>query len=56
MKKLFLLIFLVSCTMPNTNYNNDNIDINFNDDLTFDEFDKLLKKYSEKSIYPNINK
>ena len=56
MKKLFLLIFLASCTLPNTNYNNDNVSINFNDDLTFDEFNKLLQKYSEKSTYPNIDK
>ena len=42
MKKLFLLIFLASCTLPNNNnnYNDDNLNINFNENLTFDEFNE----------------
>ena len=58
MKKLFLLIFLASCTLPNNNnnYNDDNLNINFNENLTFDEFNELLKKYNKSSAYPDIDK
>ena len=53
MKKLFLFLFLISCASPN--YNVSNKDIDFKNDLTFDEFDKLLTQYSKRSSYPNID-
>mgnify|MGYP001194677899 CR=1 FL=1 len=55
MKKLLILIFLASCASPNSNINN-NIKLNFNDDLSFDDFNQLLIQYAEKNIYPNIDK
>ena len=56
MKKLLILFFLASCVSPNSNLSSNDIKINFDDDLTFDEFNNLLNKYAEKSPYPNIDK
>ena len=56
MKKLFLFIFLISCASPNSNYNVNNEVLDFDKDLTFDEFNILLIKYAETSTYPNIDK
>ena len=55
MKKLFLFLFLISCASPNYNYNVKNEALDFNKDLTFDEFSELLIKYAEISTYPNID-
>ena len=56
MKRLLILFFLTSCAYLNPNVNTDNSSLNFNRDLTFDEFDKLLIKYAESNPYPNIDK
>ena len=56
MKWLFLFIFLISCTSPNLNYNIKNEILDFNKDLTFDEFNELLIKYVKTTSYPNIDK
>tara|TARA_B100000795_G_C22570895_1_gene350028 strand:+ start:212 stop:379 length:168 start_codon:yes stop_codon:yes gene_type:complete len=55
MKNLFFLLFLVSCVSPNTNPNIKNKALNFNKDLTFDQFHELLIKYEAISSYPNID-
>ena len=55
MKKLLILIFLVSCSSPNSNINTNNTKLNFNDDLSFNEFKQLLIQYAETSPYPNID-
>ena len=55
MKKLFLLIFLTSCISQNDIFRNNNT-LDFNKDLSFEEFNKLLIKYSELNPYPNIDK
>ena len=55
MKKLFLFLFLISCAPINSNYNYKNEILNFDQDLTFDEFDNLLTKYAESNPYPNID-
>jgi len=54
MKRLFLFLFLMSCAAPNSNYNIKNEILDFNKDLTFDEFNQLLIKYTEITPYPNI--
>ena len=51
MKKIIFLIFLTACTSKNVN--NDILD--FNMDLTFDEFKVLLEEYNKKKGYPDID-
>ena len=51
MKKIIFLIFLTSCTSNNVN---NNI-LDFNMDLTFDEFKVLLEEYNKKKGYPDID-
>jgi hypothetical protein len=56
MKKLFLLFFLASCASPYSHNEIKTEILDFNKDLTFDEFDRLLIKYAESNPYPNIDK
>ena len=51
MKKIIFLIFLTACTTKNVN---NNI-LDFNMDLTFDEFKVLLEEYNKKKGYPDID-
>ena len=51
MKKIIFLIFLAACTSKNVN---NNI-LDFNMDLTFDEFKILLEEYNKKKGYPDID-
>tara|TARA_Y100000389_G_C17441724_1_gene508997 strand:+ start:1049 stop:1210 length:162 start_codon:yes stop_codon:yes gene_type:complete len=52
MKKLIFLLFIVSCSSKGIDTNNN---INFSNNLSFNEFKNLLKIYAEKSSYPNID-
>ncbi len=56
MKKLFILLFLVSCASSNQNINTSNTKLDFNDNLSFEDFNKLLIEYAKTSPYPNIEK
>jgi hypothetical protein len=56
MKKLLIFFFLASCVSPNPNINSSNTILNFNDDLSFEDFNQLLIQYAEISPYPNIDK
>ena len=56
MKKLVFFLFLISCSTPNFNQDVSNQILDFDKDLTFDEFDRLLIKHDEISSYPNIDK
>ena len=51
MKKIIFLIFLTACTSKNVN---NNI-LDFNMDLTFDEFKILLEEYDKNKGYPDID-
>ena len=55
MKKLLILIFLTSCVQQNYNINSNQTQLNFDNDLSFDQFNKLLTQYAEKKPYPNID-
>lgn len=56
MKKLLIIFFLTaSCSMNNDNLENNFSDINFSDDMTFEEFQNKLEEYAENSPYPNID-
>ena len=54
MKKIVFMIFLTACASKNLNNNNNVLD--FNTDLTFDEFKILLEKYDKNKGYPTIDK
>ena len=53
MKKFLLFLFLTSCTSNNIN---DNKVLDFNMDITFDEFKVLLEDYNKNKGYPSIDK
>ena len=56
MKKLLIIFFLTaSCSMNNDKLENNLSDINFSDDMTFEEFQNKLEEYAENSPYPNID-
>ena len=55
MKIFVILFFLVSCALPNSKVDNSNIKVNFDKDLSFDDFNELLIQYSKTSPYPNID-
>jgi hypothetical protein len=56
MKKLLIIFFLTaSCTMNNDKLENNISDINFSDEMTFEEFQNKLEEYAENSPYPNID-
>ena len=56
MKKLLIIFFLTaSCSMNNDKLENNFSDINFSDDMTFEEFQSKLEEYAENSPYPNID-
>ena len=58
MKNFFFIslmfLFLCGC-LVNKNENNLNDNINFSDELTFEEFSYKLDIYSKISNYPDIN-
>ena len=54
MKKVLILFFLASCTSPNLNIGTNNTNLNFDKDLSFDEFNQLLILYAKTNPYPNL--
>ena len=56
MKKLLIIFFLTaSCSMNKDKLEKNFSDINFSDDMTFEEFQSKLEEYAENSPYPNID-
>jgi len=56
MKYLIILFFLVSCSTTNEKFKKNNEILNFDKELSFDEFNKLANKYSDRKTFPNIDK
>ena len=56
MKSLFFFLFLLSCISHNSNLNVKDEILDFNKNLTFEQFNELLIKYAESNPYPNIDK
>ena len=54
MKKIFLFLFLVSCGNPILTNENSKI-LDFNSNLSFDEFKMFLNKYAKSIDYPNLD-
>ena len=55
MKKIIFFILLVGCSSNNLSNNMKNEVLDFDKDLTFDEFKALLEKYNNISGYPDID-
>ncbi len=56
MKKIILIIFLLSGCIYNQNNKSNNLsNINFSDALTLEEFINKLEEYADNSSYPNID-
>jgi len=53
MKKFFFIIFITSCT--SNNFDNNKV-LDFNIDVTLDEFKVLLEDYNKNKGYPSIDK
>ena len=52
---LILLLLLNSCVIKKNKVTNKQLDLNFNEEMTFEEFKIKLEEYSNNSPYPNIN-
>ena len=52
---LILLLLLNSCVIKKDKVLNKQLDLNFNEEMTFEEFKIKLEEYSNNSPYPNIN-
>ena len=55
MKKLLFLFLLTGCSSNNMNSDLNNEVLNFNKELSFEEFRVLLDKYNNISKYPDID-
>ena len=56
--KKFLIIFIIvtGCTTFNEKLSNNNLDIKFSDNMSFEEFQVKLEEYANNSPFPNIDK
>ena len=52
---LILLLLLNSCVMKKNKVSSKQLDLNFNEEMTFEEFKIKLEEYSNNIPYPNIN-
>tara|TARA_B100000767_G_scaffold239340_1_gene234539 strand:+ start:391 stop:561 length:171 start_codon:yes stop_codon:yes gene_type:complete len=55
MKKLLLLLFLFSCSSIDLTKKSEISDINFYDNLSFEDFKKKLIQYAKTNPYPDIS-
>ena len=54
MKKLFFLFLLAACSLSNTSNDLKNEILDFDRELSFEEFKVLVDKYNSISKYPDI--
>ena len=52
---LILLLLLNSCVIKKNKSLNQELEYNFNEEMTLEEFRLKLEEYSKNSPYPNIN-
>ena len=55
MKIMLLLFLLASCASQNSINNSKILSLEFNNDLSFNNFKKLLVEYTKITPYPNID-
>jgi len=57
MKKLLItFIIITGCSTYSDKLSNNNLNIKFSDNMSFEEFQAKLEEYANKSPYPNIDK
>ena len=56
MRILLFIIFIILLSCSYNNNDNNSIKLDINDNLTFDEFKKLIEKKGLEKNYPDINK
>ena len=57
MKKLLIIIIIIAgCTTSKDKLTNNNLEIKFSDNMSFEEFKVKLEEYANNSPYPNIDK
>ena len=57
MKKLLIIFIIITgCTTSKDKLTNNNLEINFSDNMSFEEFQVKLEEYANNSPYPNIDK
>ena len=56
LRKILILFILMSCSAPNAKNELGSDSLNFDNKLTFNEFNELLKEYAKISSYPNLDK
>jgi len=54
LRKILILFFLMSCSTPNSKIELGNESLNFDNRLTFNEFNELLEEYAKISLYPDL--
>ena len=58
---LFLFLSLLSCSLNNTsdywnkNLNLDKKNLDYDKDYSIEEYEKILKRYNDRTDFPNIN-
>tara|TARA_Y100000816_G_scaffold22813_1_gene14681 strand:+ start:279 stop:452 length:174 start_codon:yes stop_codon:yes gene_type:complete len=56
MKRLFIIIILITgCSKNNNELKNNYLNIEFSDDISFEEFKIKLEDYGNNSPIPNLN-
>ena len=57
MKKLLIIFIIITgCTTSEDKLTNNNLEIKFSDNMSFEEFQVKLEEYANNSPYPNIDK
>ena len=56
LKKMLILFILMSCSTPDSKIELGSESLNFDNKLTFNEFNDLLKEYARISPYPDLDK
>ena len=54
LKKMLILFVLMSCSTPSSKIELGSESLNFDNKLTFNEFNELLEEYAKISPYPDL--
>ena len=57
MKKLLIIFIIITgCSTYNDKSSNNNLNIKFSDNMSFEEFEVKLEEYANINPYPNIDR